>query len=204
MFQLGVALGTPVASAGSGDREIQQTVRVVGTGHSVQLSRSWVYSGSIRFKVSTTNGSGPDGGGSNITLFRVKHGHTLAQVLAAFKEEFNPKTGAKGTRDLRRDAVFRGLADIQGTAEAVTEHLGAGTYYAVDLAGSSPTSGRPAVNKLRVLPTRSRIEQDSDLASNLRVSTAHDRFMPLGCGRTKAPTPIPTVTTRCISWQRSR
>jgi hypothetical protein len=165
------AMSPPVANA-EHRHEIQQMVRVVGTGHSVHLSRSRVYAGSIRFKVSTTNAHG----GSAITLFRVRRGHRLAQVFAALRKEFDPATGAKGTRDLRRAAVFRGLADVDGTSETVTEHLRAGTYYAMDLSGSLPASGRPALTRLRVRHAKPRIEQDSDLASRVRVRVAHDRF----------------------------
>jgi hypothetical protein len=170
-----VAAGPPVPAV-AGSSEIQQTVRVVGTGSSVHLSRSWLYAGSIRFTVSTTNPAGPTSSGSDITLFRVKRGHSLAQVFAAFKEESDPKTAAQGTRDLRHAAVFRGLADVGGTTETVTEYLGAGTYYAIDLADPPPASGTPAVTKLRVRATKPRIEQDSDLASNVRVKARHDRF----------------------------
>src|SRR4051812_19887941 len=172
------AVGTSTATASDGHREIQQTVRVVGTGHSVRLSRHWVYAGSIRFKVSTTNPSGPNGGGSSITLFKVKRGHTLRQFFAALQKEFsrNPKPAPKAPRPPRHSAPFRGLADVTDTSETVTQRLAAtGTYYAMDLS-APPSSGPPTLTRLHVRPTRHRIEQDSDLASNVHVRTAHDRF----------------------------
>ena len=69
-------------------------------------------------------------------LFRPKANATLADVVRGFREEFstNPKVAAKGTRDLTRDAVFYGLAQVSRTTPAaVTRRLTRGSYYLVDL-----------------------------------------------------------------------
>src|ERR1700712_4284086 len=85
-----IALGmSPAAASDKNEREIQQTVHVVGDGSSVHLDHATVWSGSIRFAVSTTNKSTPNGGGSDITLFRIKPHKSMADLMKGFKHEFS-------------------------------------------------------------------------------------------------------------------
>jgi hypothetical protein len=156
-----VALAAPAASADEGHREVQQVVDVSGDGSAVHLDHPRVAAGSIRFRVHTTNPSGPDGGGSQITMFRPKSGVSVDAVLADAAEE-SGQDPAQGTRDLVRDATFYGLADVvMGTPATVTETLAPGAYHLLDL-GSAP-QGPPTVTTLTVGPAEAGIEQDSDL-----------------------------------------
>jgi hypothetical protein len=158
--------------------EVQQTVTVVGTGSAVHLSDASVFSGSIHFRVSSTNPQTQNGGGSDVSLFRLKEGKTLADVSRALHEEFSqdPQTAAKGTRDILATAIIRGLADVvPGHPETVTEFLGAGTFWAMDLA-NPPVSGPPQFTKLEVRGGGHNIEQDSDLPSQVQVSTVDEHF----------------------------
>jgi len=172
-----MALGLSPASADSGG-EVHQTVHVTGTGTAAHLDRTTIWSGSIRFVVSTTNKSTPDGGGSSISLFRIKQGKSTADLMKAFGDEFGSNP-ALGTRELTAAAIFRGLADVVvHSPEVVTEYLSPGTYYLLDL-GNTPT-GAPQVTTLTVKQSKSamNIEQDSDLASQTWVSaTSADRFV---------------------------
>jgi hypothetical protein len=175
-----IALGmSPAAASDKNEREIQQTVHVVGDGSSVHLDHATVWSGSIRFAVSTTNKSTPNGGGSDITLFRIKPHKSMADLMKGFNDEFSQKTAALGTRELTAAATFRGLADVVAHSPVVvTEYLSPGTYYAVDLA--NPPMGAPHLTTLTVKEAKDRmhIEQDSDLASQVTVkATSADRFI---------------------------
>jgi hypothetical protein len=170
--------GTHTTSHPGSDSEVQQTVMVTGTGSSVKLSRSSVYAGSIRFVERTTNPSTPDGGGgSQIVLFQLKRG-TLANFFADLQKEFSqtPKVAAEGTRNLTRDATFLGLGDITTkTPETITENLSPGTYYLLDAA--NPPSGKlPALTTLTVRPGGRNIERDSDLRSDVVVTTPDEHF----------------------------
>jgi hypothetical protein len=171
-----MALGLAPASADTSGREILQTVHVTGNGSSVAIDHATVWAGSISFAVSTTNPSGPNGGGSDITLFRPKAGKTVSRVLHDLADEFGSDP-ADGTRELTADGIFKGLADVVvGSPEVVTENVTPGTYYLMDL--SNPPSGPPPVTKLTVLPAKKNIEQDSDLVSQTTVSaTSADRFL---------------------------
>jgi hypothetical protein len=164
------------ALADGGDHGDGQTVSVVGSGSSVHLSRTSVEAGTVSFRVSTTSPTTADGGGSEVTMFRLNPGHTLDDVFRHFPEEFSPDpaTAAKGTRDLIADATFRGLALVtKGYPEVVTETLRPGTYYLVDI-GNMPT-GRPAVTTLTV---RRDGEGDGSLPrSQVHVRTVDDRFI---------------------------
>jgi hypothetical protein len=168
---------TSALASERGGGERQQVVDVSGNGSAVHLDRSHLHAGSIRFRVHTTNPSTPDGGGSQVTMFKPKNGATVQKVLADAAEEFggNP---AQGTRDLTHDATFYGLADVvASTPVTVTETLSPGTYYLLDLA-SPPTSGPPAVTPLTVDDHRAGIEQDSDLRSQVTVKAVEpDRFV---------------------------
>lgn len=163
------------ASAATDDHSVrQQTVTVVGNGRSVHLSTDSIRAGSTRFRVSSTNPQNPGGGGSEITLFRLKPGKTLSAFFTGVREEFsqNPRVAARGTRDLVATAIARGLADVvPGSAETVTETLQPGTYYAMDL-GTMPANGRPVLSTLHVRPG----DAETDVASDFRVTTVDDRF----------------------------
>jgi hypothetical protein len=178
-----VSLGMSPASADDGhrhrhgdsnsrDREIQQTVNVLGNGSSVHIDQATIYAGSIRFVVTTSNASN----GSAITLFQPKEHKQVDQVLADLAEEFGADP-AKGTRDLTADSTVRGLADVVvGTPLEVTEYLAPGTYSLIDI-GNQPT-GAPLVTTLTVRPAQQNIEQDSDLSSQTTVqATSADRFV---------------------------
>jgi hypothetical protein len=170
-----VVLGLGSASAATDDHHgRQQTVTVVGNGRWVHLSTDSIRAGSTRFRVSSTNPQNQGGGGSEITLFRLKQGKTLSAFFTGVREEFsqNPATAAKGTRDLVATVIVRGLADVvPGHAEAVTETLRPGTYYAMDL-GNMPANGRPALTTLHVRHG----DAQTDVASDFRVTTVDDRF----------------------------
>lgn len=145
------ALGS-ASAATDAQRGRQQTVTVVGNGRSVHLSTDSIRAGSTRFRVSSTNPQNPGGGGSEITLFRLKQGKTLSAFFTGLREEFsqNPRVAAQGTRNLVATVIVRGLADVvPGHAETVTETLRPGTYYAMDL-GSMPANGRPTLTPLHV------------------------------------------------------
>ena len=171
--------GTSASASERPHREVQQTVTVVGDGSQVHLDHSTIQTGSIRFKVSTTNPQVMGNGGSNISLFQPKRGKALANVFADLQEEFSqtPAIAAKGTRDIVRDVSLFGLADVVvGFPEVVTEDLQPGTYYLFDL-GNQP-KGNPAVTTLTVGRDRHAFEQDSDLRSQTQVKvTSADRFI---------------------------
>jgi hypothetical protein len=173
----GLLVGTVgPALADGGDHGEGQTVTVVGNGSSVHLSRTSVEAGSVSFRVSTTNPSGANGGGSEVTMFRLNPGHTLDDVFRHFPEEFSsdPATAAKGTRDLIADATFRGLALVsKGHPEVVTETLRPGTYYVLDI-GNMPT-GRPAVTTLTVRHDGE--SGDGEQHAQVHVRTVDDRFV---------------------------
>ena len=154
------------------------TVRVVGNGTSVQVSDRTVDAGWVRFRVSSTNTVTQQGGGSSVTLFRLRPHHTLHQFVAHLHDEFsaNAKVGARGTRELKADAVFRGLVDVvPGYPETVTEKVGAGTWYLMDL-GSETASARPHFTRLSVRDSDDRDHGGSGPHSDLTVTTVHDRF----------------------------
>jgi hypothetical protein len=173
-----LTLGAAPALADSPNGEIQQTVRVVGNGTSVWIDHSTIQSGSIRFAVSTTNPSTQQGGGSQVTLFRLNSGVTLDRFRHDLADEFNqhPKAAADGTRELTQDVHVMGLADVvKGSPELVTENLAPGTYYLMDLGNSVLP---PALTTLSVRPAGPNIEQDSDLGSQLTATvTSADRFI---------------------------
>ena len=171
-----MALGLSPAGAETSHSEIQQTVHVTGNGSSVSLDHATIWAGSVRFAVATTNPTGPNGGGSQITMFRPKPGHTLADVFKGVGDEFGANP-ALGTRELTAAATFRGLADVvMGHGEVVTQNVSPGTYYLVDLA--NPPAGAPQLATLTVKPAKENIEQDSDLASQTVVrATSADRFI---------------------------
>ncbi|HEV7210740.1 MAG TPA: hypothetical protein VGN47_03390 [Blastococcus sp.] len=179
-----VGMSPALADESHSDRhhhEIEQTVRVVGTGSSVQIDRHTIQSGSIHFAVRTTNPTAPDGsGGSQISLWKPRHGASVRDVLRDLQDEFSqtPSVAAKGTRELTHDAVILGLADVvKGYPEVVTEFVAPGTYFLMDLS-NPPKSGPPALTALTVRPAGKNIEQDSDLDSQVSVrATSSDRFI---------------------------
>ena len=146
---------TALAVAGTGAPAIAGTVAaaghcisVTGSGSTITLDRTKVHNGTVCFAVSSTNPGTPGGGGgSSVNMFQPKHGVSLARALSDFKDEFSstPATAAKGTRELVRDVLFFGLANVvRGHPETVTDHLGAGTYYVWDPV-SAAASGKPPV-----------------------------------------------------------
>jgi hypothetical protein len=174
-----MALGLSPASAETSGPELQQTVHVWGNGSSASIDHATVWAGSIRFAVSTTNASSSNGGGSTISLFRLKKGKTAADLMQGFKDEFSHDNAARGTQELTAAATFRGLADVVvDSPEVVTEYLSPGTYYLLDL-GNTP-KGPPSVTTLTVKEAKDgmHIEQDSDLVSQTSVlATSADRFV---------------------------
>jgi len=173
-----LTLGAAPAVADGPSGEVQQTVRVVGNGSSVWIDHSHIQSGSIRFAVSTTNPQTQDGGGSSVSLFRLNPGVSLDRFREDLADEFDqhPKAAADGTQDLTRDVHVVGLADVvPGHPEVVTENVAPGTYYLMDLGNMAFT---PALTTLHVRSAGPRIEQDSDLRSQLTVmATSADRFV---------------------------
>lgn len=167
-------------SDGDGNGEVQQVVDVVGNGTAVHLDNDEIYSGSVQFRVSTTAPQTQDGGGSNISLFQLKPGKTLADVTRSLHEEFSqdPQTAAMGTRDIVATADIFGLADVvPGHPATVTEFLKPGDYWLMDVAGVGPDAA-PKLTHLDVdAEGRRNIEQDSDLSSQVHVSTVDDRFV---------------------------
>jgi hypothetical protein len=136
----GGLVGMGMSSASASTCPPRQVVDVVGTADGVHLSQTSVKAGVVSFTVSSTVAAGPDGGGSEVSLFRPAHGASLDKVMADFQDEFSqdPQTAAKGTQELTHDAVFRGLADVvPGTPLTVTESLPAGHYFVFD-GGSHP------------------------------------------------------------------
>ena len=166
------------------------TVLVHGDGTNVTLSRSSVNAGRIAFTVDTSNGS-------QITLFRLVGHATLDTFRADLAEEFSqdPSIAAKGTRDLNRDILAFGLADvIPGTPAIVTETLTAGAYYLMDLgAGPGPTG--PVFTTFTVRHTSHPTDRQGERTHGPLVKlTSADRFV--------GPQTLPargTVTVRNIS-----
>jgi len=179
-------------SVASADGQGTTVVSVRSDGTTVSLSRDTVPSGRVMFKVSTT---GTDG--SEIILFRPAANVTLAQVAADFQEVFSqdPATAAKGTRDLTRDVRFYGLAFVvPGTPATVTESLGAGTYYLMDLVGYTGSGGLPDLTTLRVRGSDAGRGSDSGAQGTTIRMTSQDRFV--------GPRVLPargTVTVRNVS-----
>jgi hypothetical protein len=129
-------------------------ISVKGSGSTVSLSRTKIRNGTVCFAVSSANRGLPGGGGgSSVNMFQPKHGVSLARALNDFKDEFSskPATAAKGTRELVRDVLFFGLADVvRGHPETVTDHLGAGTYYVWDPVSAAASGKPPVLTKLTV------------------------------------------------------
>ena len=147
---------------------------VVGDGSRVNVSQSSIRAGKDSFTVLSHDRSATTG--SNITLFRLNHGATLARVAADLRDEFSqtPATAAKGTTELVRDITATGLADVTGgTVEAVTATLTPGTYYLMDLAKFTGV-GSPAFTPLVVTAG----ERPAALRGNFSVlATGADRFI---------------------------
>jgi plastocyanin len=173
-----LTLGAAPAVADSSGSEIYQTVRVVGNGTSVWIDHHTIRSGSIRFAVSSTNPQTQNGGGSTVSLFQLDSGRTVSKFQSDLAHEFsqNPATAAQGTRELTRDVRVMGLADVvPGRPEVVTEYIGPGTYYLMDLGNQVFP---PALTTLTVRSGGANIEQESDLTSQLGVAvTSADRFL---------------------------
>lgn len=177
VFAAASGLLTMAVSASANEHKAAgHRVTVVGNGSSVRLDHATVEGGTVSFKVSTTNPAPQGNGGSTISLFRPKHGVTLAKVFADLREEFssNPATAAKGTRDIVRDVSLFGLADVvPGYPEVVTENLRPGTYYLMDLAKFTGV-GQPEIIRLFVTGN----DRGSSLYASVHVTTTSaDRFI---------------------------
>jgi hypothetical protein len=162
-------------------------VHVHGDGKVVTLSRHSVQAGRIRFTVDTTHKQN----GSNITMFRPVGHVTVKQLLAEVDHVVSndPKTAARGTRELNRDGRFYGLADVVvGTPAAVTESLRPGTYYLVDGGGNSKPSAFK-VTTLRVL--RSDDGDDNGDDSGRQASRHHATVLLTSADRFVAPRVLP-------------
>ena len=172
-----LTVGIAPALADSSEHEDHQTVHVVGNGSHVLIDDTTIRSGSIRFTVRTTNPTTQQGGGSQISLFRLNHGVSVAQFRRDLADEFsqNPKVAARGTRELTRDVTVKGLADVvRGTPAVVTEFVAPGNYYLMDLGnGVLP----PALTALTVQRADDD-EHDGRLHSDVTVmATSADRFI---------------------------
>jgi hypothetical protein len=167
-----VGLAGPVyaSDTGDGQRVVNVTENAAGAIH---LSSTRFHEGVVKFNVSTTNPNG-----AAITLFQLNKGVTMAKAVGDVKEEFSndPKTAAKGTRDLNRDITFYGLADVgPGGWAAVTERLYDGTYYAADVTASGLVAKNIATIKvLEGGDEHARLDTD-DLATVMVTSA--DRFV---------------------------
>ena len=191
---LSLAAGALTVSAGSAQAAgtlPPTSVSVTGNGSRVTVSRTTINEGYVSFRVSATNARVS----SSISLFRPKARVTVARVMSDLREEFsqNPRTAAKGTRDLVRDATFYGLADVgKGTPAAVTVFLQEGTYYLMDL--GAPPAGAPRLTTLRVRESELWRRQAVPRYSATVSLTSSDRFL--------APRTLPahgTVLVRNIS-----
>lgn len=154
-----------------------QTVTVTSEASGLHFSSTHVNEGTITFKISTTN---PNGIG--LTLLRPQHGASLAKIAAGAAEEFNPATGAAGTRDLEHDAVFYGLADTApGSPESATVRLNEGTYYAIDTSSEAPPTAASFVKFTVVKARHGDFANRAALAHSATVlMTANDRFVVWG------------------------
>jgi hypothetical protein len=176
-----VVTGAPSALADGDHRGGDiQTVEVEGDGDSVTVNgatTATVREGTIRFEVSTTNPETPDGGGSAVELFRLKHGATLDEFFRVLFAQFSEVATerAASTREIDKVATFHGLADVAvNTPLVVTAKLKEGTYNLIDLANFQG-AGTPAVSTLVVTDDGHR-HGDGDVRSDLRVKTVHSRF----------------------------
>jgi hypothetical protein len=161
---------------GGHDRHGRQTVEVVGNGTSVAIDDHSIRAGKVRFEVSSTNAVTAEGGGSQITLFKLTEGTTTDELFASLAKEFseNPDIAKVGTTELRAGATYYGLADVgPDNPEVVTEFLNRGTYYLVDLANVDPTKTTPEVTTLRV---RGHDDSDGHLRADVAVKVRGDRF----------------------------
>lgn len=169
-FALPASAGTQAAAS--------HCISVRGTGSSVILSQTSFRSGSVCFRVSSSNPATPGGGGgSAINLFRLNPGVTLVQARKDFRDEFssNPATAAKGTRELTRDVSFYGLADVvPGHPETVTVNLTRGTYHIWDLAQAAAGGPLPGQVTLHVT---CRVPGHSLSGSVQVAATSADRFI---------------------------
>jgi hypothetical protein len=109
-------------------------VSVLAGVQSITLNRKSVAEGRVTFKVTTSSAEG-----TSVSLFRLANHATLARFKADLLEVFNEATGAMGTRHLKRDARFFGLAAVTKVTPAkVTVDLEAGTYHLMTISGGGP------------------------------------------------------------------
>ncbi|MGZ6816459.1 MAG: hypothetical protein ACXVGI_09780 [Mycobacteriaceae bacterium] len=149
---------------------------VTSNGSTVHIDHTTLLAGRDSFKVVSTTPQ-TQGGGSVVTLWQPKHGVKVDKVYADLREEFsqNPAVAARGTRDLNRDVLTYGLADVvPGFPEIVTVNLRAGTYYLSDLTNFTGT-GKPTTTSIHVVGKH---HPGALFGNRLVVATSSDRFIP--------------------------
>jgi hypothetical protein len=148
-------------------------VTVTGDAAGVHLSTTRVRAGVVRFTFSSTKVNG-----SQVDLFRLRRGATLAKLAVDVKRQFSedPKTRARSTRDLTRHAVYVGAASPQkGHPATVTVRLTRGTYYAAELTLGFKASSAKALHVVGCSRHRGHLPHTQS-----RVTTVHDRFVVSG------------------------
>ena len=104
----------------------------------------------FRFITSTTDSNN----GSEVDLVTLKHGKTLAQLLAAIpgEEAMTPSVAAAATRSIVASAQILGGAGLYLPSQTsrVTETLYSGTYYLIDVAAALAGDKKPQVVALHV------------------------------------------------------
>jgi hypothetical protein len=173
-------LGLAAPALANDHLKSRQHVKVTTDGSTVAIDDATVEAGLVSFEVSTSVAS-QMGSTSSVTMIQPKQGVSLDQVFADFAEEFSndPPTAAKGTSDLTRDILVFGLANVvPDHPEVVTERLGSGTYYLLDLTNPPAAGTRPALTPLTVSRTGEKRKDHGRLSSQIRVrATSDDRFL---------------------------
>ncbi|MFW3172474.1 hypothetical protein [Geodermatophilus sp. CPCC 206100] len=152
------------------------TVGVTASGSAVDIDREVVPAGTVRFEVATTNPLTAEGGGSEVTMFRLRPGVTLEEFFADLALQFSerPEDAAASTRGIDEDATIHGLAFVAPDHPAVvTQELERGTYYLMDLATTPTAAEPPAVTELRVTGYG---DDDRRPLSDLSVTAHHLSF----------------------------
>lgn len=110
-----------------------KTIYVNASPHGLHVSASSVHASTYRIHYAT---SVPGEDGSSITMFSLRDGHTLAEVMrdVGLATGQDPKKAAIGIRRVNREINAIGGGDVlRGYPDAVTATLNRGTYYLVDM-----------------------------------------------------------------------